>query len=87
MLMLVFTSQFRVMIVRERSFFWHSCPGKALILSTTLTTCIFVLIGVYGVIVPPIPVRQVVAVLVFSALFTLLMDFPKYYAFRKFNVK
>jgi len=37
LLLLVFTSQFQIFILRERRFFWSSIPGKALILSTTLT--------------------------------------------------
>ncbi len=86
MLMLVFTSQFRVLVVRERSFFWNSVPGKALIASSVGATIAFVLLGVYGGIVPSLKLIQVLAVLAFSAIFTLMMDFPKYYAFRKFGV-
>ncbi len=87
MLMLVFTSQFRVLIVRERRFFWSSVPGKALIASSAGATIAFVLVGVYGVIVPALKLGQVLDVVAFSAIFTLLMDFPKYYAFKKFGVE
>jgi H+-transporting ATPase len=87
MLMLVFTSQFRVLIVRERGFFWNSVPGKALMASSAGATIAFVFLGVYGVIVPALKLSQVLAVLAFSAAFTLLMDFPKYYAFKKFGVE
>lgn len=86
LLMLVFTSQFRIMIVRERTFFWNSFPGKALLMSTVVTTLVFVFIGIYGVIVSPLTIGQVLAVLVFSGVFTLAIDFPKYYAFKKFLV-
>ena len=87
MLLLVFTSQFRVIIVRERNWFWSSRPGKALLASTTIATGAFILLGSYGVIVPPIAFHQVLAVLLFSAVFTLLLDFPKRYAFRIFGVE
>jgi H+-transporting ATPase len=87
MLMLVFTSQFRVLIVRERKFFWNSIPGKALIVSSIAVLAAFVLLGVYGLIIPRLDLTEVLAVLGFSAAFTLLMDFPKYYAFKKFGVE
>lgn len=86
MLMLIFTSQFRVIIVRERKFFWNSVPGKALIASTAGATIAFVLLGVYGIIIPAITLTQVLAVLGFSIVFTLAMDVPKYWAFKGFGV-
>ena len=86
MLMLIFTSQFRVLIVRERNYFWNSLPGKALMTSTLVATIAAALLGVYGVIVPALSLSAVLAVLVFSVIFTLLMDFPKRFAFRKFGV-
>ncbi|HQT92123.1 MAG TPA: HAD-IC family P-type ATPase, partial [Candidatus Kryptobacter bacterium] len=86
MLMLVFTSQFRVIIVRERKFFWNSLPGKALMASTLTATVAFVFLGVYGIIIPAITLDQVLAVLAFSIVFTLAMDVPKYWAFKGFGV-
>jgi H+-transporting ATPase len=86
MLMLVFTSQFRVLIVRERKFFWNSLPGKALMASTITATVLFVLLGIYGIIIPAITLNQVLAVLAFSIVFTLGMDVPKYWAFKGFGV-
>lgn len=86
MLMLVFTSQFRVLIVRERGFFWNSIPGKALIASTVCATLAFVLLGIFGIIVPAITPEQVLTVLAFSAVFTLAIDVPKYFAFKEFGL-
>lgn len=86
LLMLVFSSQFRIMIVRERKFFWNSFPGKALLSATASTTIAFVFIGVCGVIVSPVTIGQALAVLAFSGIFTLAIDVPKYYAFKKFQL-
>jgi len=83
---LVFASQFRVLIVRERRRFWSSRPGRELALSTFATVIAFALLGVHGVILPPVTVVQVLVVLGFSAIFTLGLDFPKYYAFRRFGL-
>ncbi len=86
MLMLVFTSQFRVLIVRERNFFWASFPGKALIASSSISIIVFLFLGVFGIIIPALTFTQVITALVFSAVFTLLIDVPKYYSFRLFGL-
>jgi len=86
LLTLVFTSQFRVLIVRERGHFWSSRPGRELTLSSLATVIGFALLGIYGVILPPVTLAQVLLVLGFSAIFTLAIDYPKYYAFRKFGL-
>ncbi len=83
---LVFTSQFRVLIVRERDHFWSSRPGKALTVSTSTALIVFAVFGVYGFIIPAIPLIAVVAAFLFSLLFTLGLDFPKYYVFKHFGL-
>jgi H+-transporting ATPase len=86
LLMLVFTSQVRVLIVRERKHCWSSRPGRELIISTVAAIIGFSFLGVYGIIIPPITLEQVVFVLVFSAAFTFGVDFPKYTVFQKFRL-
>ncbi len=86
MLTLVFTSQFRVLIVRERKYFWESFPGKALMASTTISILLFGLLVFYGIFVSPLTLTQVLVSLVFSALFTFAIDIPKYLAFRRFGL-
>jgi H+-transporting ATPase len=83
LLTLVFTSQFRVLIVREREHFWASRPGRDLTLSCFATVVGFALLGIFGVIVPAVTVTQVLIAMGFSAIFTFGLDYPKYYAFRK----
>jgi H+-transporting ATPase len=85
-LMLIFTSQFRVYIVRERKYFWSSFPGRELAISTIAALVVFSLLGVYGLIIPALAPYQVLFVLGYSALFTLAIDFPKYEAFKKFGL-
>jgi len=86
MLTLIFTSQFRVLIVRERRRCWSSRPGRELLFSSLVTVVGFVLLGVYGIIIPALSLEQVLLILVFSAVFTLGVDFPKYYVFRTFGL-
>jgi H+-transporting ATPase len=85
-LMLIFTSQFRVYIVRERKYFWSSLPGRELAITTAAALVVFSLLGVYGLIIPALPVYQVFFALGYSALFTFAIDFPKYEAFKKFGL-
>ena len=86
MLNLIFNSQFRVLIVRERRHFWSSVPSKGLLAMVASTIAGFALLGVYGLFIPPLATHQVLAVLGFSALCALCIDFPKFYLFRKFGL-
>jgi H+-transporting ATPase len=86
MLNLVFNSQFRVLIVRERRHFWSSFPGRELLFMSSVTIVGFFLLGISDIFVPSVTRYQVFAVLGFSVLFTLGIDFPKYYIFRKFGL-
>jgi H+-transporting ATPase len=86
MLMLVFTSQFRVFIVRERRRCWSSQPGRELLIASIATVVGFALLGIYGIIVPQLAVYEVLFILGFSAAFTFALDFPKYYVFRKLGL-
>ena len=86
MLNLIFNSQFRVLIVRERRHFWSSLPGRELLILSTATIIGFGLIAIYGLFVPALTSYQVLTVLIFSAVFTLGIDFPKFYIFRRFKL-
>jgi H+-transporting ATPase len=82
LLTLVFTSQFRVFIVRERRHFWSSRPGRALLIATSAALVVFALLGIYGLIIPSLPSFAVLFALALSAFFTFAMDYPKYRAFK-----
>ncbi|MFA5064235.1 MAG: plasma-membrane proton-efflux P-type ATPase [Dehalococcoidia bacterium] len=86
LLMLIFTSLFRVFIVRERNFFWSSRPGKELVFSTTAAIIACAILGLFGLLIAPLALYQVLFIFGFSALFTLAIDFPKYLAFKKLGL-
>jgi H+-transporting ATPase len=86
MLGLIFTSQFKVYLVRERKHFWSSRPGRELLVSTASAVIGFTVLGVYGIIIPSLPLYQVLFILGFSAVLTLILDPIKYYVFRKFGL-
>ncbi len=85
-LALIFTSQFRVYIVRERRYFWSSRPGRELLFATTGAIAVFAVLGVFGLIVTPVTPLQMLSVLGLSALFTFAIDYPKYLAFKRFGL-
>ncbi len=84
LLTLIFTSQFKILIVRDRRHFWSSRPGKTLLVSAAATIVAFAALGLLGYILPPVTGGQLLFVLLFSAGFTLLLDFPKYWVFKKY---
>ncbi|MHB8481977.1 MAG: plasma-membrane proton-efflux P-type ATPase [Nitrospiria bacterium] len=86
MLNFILNSQFRIWIVRERRHFWSSMPGKELLILSTATIAIFILLALYGPFFPSLSLYQIAFVLGFSMLFTLGIDFPKYYLFKKFEL-
>ena len=86
MLSLIFNSQFRVLIVRERRHFWSSLPGKGLLISSTAAIIGFALISIFGILIPQLNLLMVLTILGFSALFTLGIDFPKSYLFKKIGL-
>jgi H+-transporting ATPase len=86
MLMLLFTSQFRVLIVRERRHFWSSTPGRELTFTIVIAVAAFSLLGIFGIVVPALSPFEVVAILAFSVVVTLAADFPKYLIFKRLNL-
>ncbi len=85
-LMLIYSSQFRVFIVRERRYFWSSRPGRSLMVATAGAVIIASVVAAYGIGVPPLSARQILFLLAFSAVSTLGVDMPKRWAFRRFSV-
>ncbi|MBC3795785.1 plasma-membrane proton-efflux P-type ATPase [Acetobacterium tundrae] len=86
MLSLVFNTQFRILMVRERSHFWSSIPNKNLLIVNTLTIFGFVLLGIFGLFIPSLSANQVFIILGIALLFTPFIDFAKYALFRQFKI-
>ena len=86
LLMLVFTSQFRIYLVRERRHFWDSRPGRGILISSAAAIVVFSLLGVFGGIIQGIGLFPVLFLVGFSGLFTLAVDLPKYSIFRRLGL-
>lgn len=87
LLSLVFNTQFRILIVRERRHFWSSMPGGKLLFINLATIAGFALLGALGGgIVPALPWGQIAALLGIAALFMAAVDWIKYGLFRIFRI-
>ena len=86
LLALVFNTQFRMLMVRERRHFWSSRPSTYLLAINGATIIAFALLGVSGLMIPAIEMRAVLMVLGFVIVWVAVIDFIKYYLFRWFHV-
>jgi H+-transporting ATPase len=86
LLSLVFNTQLRILIVRNRKHFWSSVPSKHLLMVNSITIISFVLLGTSGYLVPALAITQVLTILGVSIGFAFLIDFAKYYLYKKFSI-
>ena len=86
LLMLVFTSQFRIYLVRERRHFWDSRPGRGILISSAAAIVVFSLLGIFGGIIRGLGVFPVLFLVAFSGLFTFAVELPKYHIFRRLGL-
>jgi H+-transporting ATPase len=80
--MLVFTGQGNVYLVRERRHLWHSRPGHWLVLSSLLDIVVVSILATRGILMAPISPALVLALLLVVVLFLVLVDFVKIRIFR-----
>ena len=86
MLSLVFNTQFRILLVRERKHFWSSVPNKHLIIVNIMTIIGFATLGSSGIFVSELLIKQIVELLAITIIFMFGIDFVKYWLFRKFEL-
>lgn len=75
--MLVFTGQGIVYLIRERKHFWCSMPGKWLILSSILDISIVTLLATRGILMTAIPFIIILKLILVILIFLLMIDFIK----------
>jgi H+-transporting ATPase len=86
LLSLVFNTQFRILMVRERRHFWSSVPGMNLQLVSVLTAAVFALMGVYGVFMPALLPWQVLSVFCMNLVYAVMLDFVKHSIFSRLGL-
>jgi H+-transporting ATPase len=86
-LMLVFTGQGNVYLVRERNRLWHSVPGRWLILSSLVDVLVVSLMATLGILMAPLSWHLVASLLIIVLIFLFLIDGLKIRVFRRFGVR
>jgi len=85
--MLVFTGQGNVYLVRERNHLWHSRPSRWLVLSSIADVMAISVMAAKGVLMAAIPWPLIVSLLVVVLVFLFLVDSLKIRIFRHFSVR
>ena len=86
-LMLVFTGQGNVFLVRERNRLWHSLPSRWLILSSAADVVVVSLMATSGILMAPISWSLVGSLIVIVLIFLFGIDGLKVHVFRRFGVR
>lgn len=86
-LMLVFTGQGNLYLVRERDRLWHSLPSRWLILSSAADAVVVSVMATSGILMAAISWSLVAVLLVMVLIFLFLIDGVKVHAFRHFGVR
>jgi H+-transporting ATPase len=80
--MLVFTGLGNVYLVRERRHFWHSRPGKWLLLASVLDLIIVIIMASQGILMAAISPVLIGGLLAVAMAYLVMMDFLKIRIFR-----
>jgi H+-transporting ATPase len=83
--MLVFTGQGNVYLVRERSHFWKSAPSRWLLLASLLDIIAVVVLSTQGILMTAIPLWLVSGLMVVVLAYLVVLDFIKIRVFRNFG--
>lgn len=83
--MLVFTGQGNVYLVRERSHFWKSVPSRWLLLASLLDIVVVGILSTRGILMSAIPLWLVSGLTVLVLVYLIVVDFIKIRVFRHFG--
>ncbi|MGB7602784.1 MAG: HAD-IC family P-type ATPase, partial [Candidatus Sulfotelmatobacter sp.] len=86
-LMLVFTGQGNVYLVRERNRLWHSFPSRWLMVSSAIDIVVVSLMATTGILMAPISWSLVASLLGVVMVFLFVIDGVKVHVFHHFGVR
>ncbi|HZP92412.1 MAG TPA: plasma-membrane proton-efflux P-type ATPase [Burkholderiales bacterium] len=81
-LMLVFTGQGMVYLVRERGYFWRFGPSRWMLIATAGDIAFVTALAIGGILMAPVPANLIGGLAGAVVVFLLLLDFLKVRAFR-----
>jgi H+-transporting ATPase len=83
-LLLVFSGQGTVYLVRERHHLWHSRPSRWLLLSSSADIAVVTLLAARGILMAPLSLQVVAGLLAVVGLYLVAVDFFKIRIFQHF---
>ncbi len=87
LIMVFYTGQGNVYLVRERNRLWHSLPSRWLLLSSAVDVVVVSLMATSGILMAPISWSLVASLLVVVLVFLFVIDGLKVHVFRHFGVR
>jgi H+-transporting ATPase len=84
--MLVYSGQGTIYLVRERTHFWNSLPSKWMIIGTSVDILVVGILATQGILMAPISPALVVEVLGVIAAYLILLDFIKVPVFSRLRL-
>jgi H+-transporting ATPase len=84
--MLVYSGQGTIYLVRERKHFWTSLPSKWMLIGTGVDVVLVAVLATQGILMSAIPALLVVAVFGVIAVYLILLDFIKVPVFSRLNL-
>ena len=84
--MLVFTGQGIVYLIRERRHFWKSLPSKWLIFSSACDIAIVIILATQGILMAAINFTLIAKLIIVVIIYLICIDFIKVRLFRTFNI-
>lgn len=85
-LLLVFSGQSTIYLVRERKYFWGSMPSRWMIISSLSTIAIVTALATKGILMTPIPIWLVLGLLAAVVIYFSLLDLLKVRVVRFFRL-
>jgi len=85
-LLLVFTGQANVYLVRERGRFWRSVPGRWLLVFSVADVIAVSVLASEGFLMAAVPVVLILELLAAVGAYTILLDFLKVWLFRALDI-
>lgn len=85
-LLLVFTAQGTLFMVRERDYLWRSYPSMGMAVASGVVVLLALVFASQGILMAPIPLKSSLALLLAVLIFIAVLDFLKVYIFRRFGL-
>lgn len=85
-LILVFTNQINVYVLRTDRHLWSFAPGRWMLLASAAGLTAVSLLAAYGILTAPLPWRVIATLLGAAALFALVLDRAKQWVFARFAI-